>query len=290
MSRYGLVTSAASGRGRGSRLSLALRALVVALLLVGTGVVLAREQAPGTAGAQSGELNVAAAASLTDAFSELGGLFESQNPGSRVVFNFGPSSGLRTQIEQGAPADVFASADQAQMDQARTNGIVAGEPRVFARNVLVLVLPRDNPGRIAALADLARPGVRLVTTAPQVPIGAYTRQMLQSMSQDPTYGADFADRVLANVRSEELDVRVVLAKITLGEGDVGVVYATDVTPQVAPEVQMLAIPEAFNVVATYPITVVRGARQPALGQRFVDLTLSDAGQAVLARYNFQPAR
>jgi molybdate transport system substrate-binding protein len=161
---------------------------------------------------------------------------------------------------------------------------------VFARNALVLVLPRDNPGRITALEDLARPGLRLVSTAPQVPIGAYTRQMLQSVSQDPAYGADFADRVLANVRSEELDVRAVLAKVALGEGDAGIVYATDVTPQVAPEVQVIAVPEAFNVVATYPIALVQGARQPALGQRFIDLVLSDAGQAVLARYNFQSGR
>jgi molybdate transport system substrate-binding protein len=268
----------------------ALRALLVALVLVGAGVTVAREPMPATVDAQSGDLHVATAASLTDAFTELGGIFESQNPGSRAVFNFGPSSGLRTQLEQGAPGDVFASADQAQMDLARTNGIIAGEPRVFARNLLVVVLPRDNPGRVTALADLARPGLRLVTTAPQVPIGAYTRQMLQSVSQDPAYGADFADRVLANVRSEELDVRAVLAKVALGEGDGGIVYASDVTPRVAPEVQTLAIPEAFNVVATYPIAVVQGGRQPVLGQRFVDLVLSDAGQAVLARHNFQPVR
>jgi molybdate transport system substrate-binding protein len=266
------------------------RALLVALLLVGAGAALSLEPARGAAVTQAGDVNVAAAASLTDAFGELGALFESQNPGSRVVFNFGPSSGLRTQIEQGAPADVFASADQAQMDLARANGVVAGESRVFARNALVLVLPRDNPGRITALEDLARPGLRLVSTAPQVPIGAYTRQMLQSVSQDPAYGADFADRVLANVRSEELDVRAVLAKVALGEGDAGIVYATDVTPQVAPEVQVIAVPEAFNVVATYPIALVQGARQPALGQRFIDLVLSDAGQAVLARYNFQSGR
>jgi molybdate transport system substrate-binding protein len=268
----------------------AVRALLVALLLVGAGAALSLQRVRGAPAVQAGNVNVAAAASLTDAFGELGGLFESQNPGSRVVFNFGPSSGLRTQIEQGAPADVFASADQAQMDLAQANGVITGEPRVFARNALVLVLPRDNPGRLTALDDLARPGLRLVSTAPQVPIGAYTRQMLQTMSQDPTYGADFADRVLANVRSEELDVRALLTKVALGEGDGGVVYATDVTPQVAPEVQVIAIPEVFNVVAAYPIAVVQGARQPALGQRFVDFVLSDAGQAVLARYNFQPGR
>ncbi|HWP28012.1 MAG TPA: molybdate ABC transporter substrate-binding protein, partial [Chloroflexota bacterium] len=265
------------------------RALLVALLF-GLGAALALAGARGTGVAQGGEVYVFAAASLTDAFGELGGLFESQHPGSRVVFNFGPSSGLRTQIEQGARADVFASADQAQMDQARANGVIAGEPRVFARNVLVLVVPRDNPGRITSLEDLARPGLRLVATAPQVPIGAYTRQMLQRLSQDPAYGPDFADRVLANVRSEELDVRAVLAKIVLGEGDGGIVYATDITPQVAPEVHTIAIPEAFNVVATYPIALVQGARQPALGERFIALVLSDAGQAVLARYNFQPVR
>ena len=146
------------------------------------------------------------------------------------------------------------------------------------------------PDSVRSLEDLARPGLRLVATAPQVPIGAYTRQMLQRLSQDPAYGPDFADRVLANVRSEELDVRAVLAKIVLGEGDGGIVYATDITPQVAPEVHTIAIPEAFNVVATYPIALVQGARQPALGERFIALVLSDAGQAVLARYNFQPVR
>jgi len=266
------------------------RLWVAMLLALGVGCVPGSSPASTPAGGQTGELHVAAAASLTDAFGELGTAFESQNPGSRVLFNFGPSSGLRTQIEQGAPADVFASADQAQMELARANGVVAGEPEVFARNVLVLVLPRDNSGRITSVQDLARPGLRLVSTAPQVPIGAYTRQMLQSMRQDPAYGADFADRVLANIRSEELDVRAVLAKITLGEADGGVVYATDVTPAVAPEVQVLPIPEQFNVIVSYPIALVQGARQPVLGQRFVDLVLSDAGQAVLARYNFQPAR
>ena len=231
----------------------ALRGLLVALSAGGRGAALSLERARGAPAVQAGDVNVAAAASLTGCLRRArSGLFESQNPGSRMVFNFGPSSGLRTQIEQGAPADVFASADQAQMDLAKTNGVIAGDPQVFARNALVLVLPRDNPGRITSLQDLARPGLRLVSTAPQVPIGAYTRQMLQTMSQDPMYGADFADRVLANVRSEELDVRALLNKIVLGEGDGGVVYATDVTQQVAPEVQVVQIPEAFNVIASLP--------------------------------------
>jgi molybdate transport system substrate-binding protein len=263
--------------------------LIGALLLVaaGLGPVLTDFH---SVSAQGGEIRVFAAASLTDAFSQLGPVFESRNPGSRVVYNFGPSSGLRVQIENGAPADVFASADEAQMDLARTARVIAGEPQTFVRNELVLIVPRDNPGRIQSLADLARPGLRLVTTNPQVPIGAYTRQMLATMSQDPTFGADFSQRVLANVRSEEDTVRAVVAKVTLGEADGGVVYTSDVTPQVAPEVQTIVVPPHFNVIATYPIALVQGTRQPALAQRFVDLVLSSDGQAVLAGWGFQPVQ
>jgi molybdate transport system substrate-binding protein len=258
---------------------------LLALSLVG-----ATPGASAPAAAQSGELTVFAAASLADAFDELGGLFESQQPGSRLRFNYGASSQLRAQLEQGARGDVFASADQPQMDQARAAGLIAGDAPVFVRNELVLIMPRDNPGRIESLADLARPGPRLVTTGPQVPIGAYARQVLAKLGDDPAYGADFAPRVLANVRSEEDNVRAVVAKVQLGEADAGIVYTSDVTPSVAPEVRTLAIPEAVNVVASYPIAVLQGARQPALAQRFVDLALSDAGQAVLARHGFQSAR
>jgi molybdate transport system substrate-binding protein len=264
----------------------------LALLLGGLLALSAVGAAPdgsAPAAAQGGELTVFAAASLTDAFDELGGLFESQQSGSRVRFNYGASSQLRTQLEQGARGDVFASADQAQMDQARAAGLVAGAAPAFARNALVLLTPRDNPGRIETLADLARPGLRLVTTAPQVPVGSYTRQVLAKLSDDPAYGADFASRVLANVRSEEDNVRAVVAKVQLGEADGGVVYTSDVTPAVAPEVRTIAIPDAVNVIAAYPIAVVADARQPALAQRFVDLVLSDAGQEVLARYGFQLA-
>lgn len=259
--------------------------LLLALVAVGQVYVV-----PRLAAAQGGELRVFAAASLTDAFNELGPIFESQNPGSRAIFNYGPSTGLRVQIEQGAPADAFASADQAQMDQARAAGVIAGEPQTFARNVLTLITPRDNPGRIQTLADLARPGLRLVTTNAQVPIGAYTRQMLTTMSQDPAYGAGYSQRVLANVRSEEDNVRAVVAKVALGEADGGVVYTSDVTPTIAVELQTIAIPEQFNVVATYPIAVVQGARQPALAQRFIALVLSSEGQGVLARWGFQPVQ
>jgi len=271
------------------------RVRVVGLLLLVAGLAAALagavwKPAGSEAAAQGDELTVFAAASLTDAFTELGGIFESQQPGSRVRFNYGASSQLRLQLEQGARGDVFASADQPQMEQARAAGLVAGEPRVFASNLLVLITPRDNPGSIGTLEDLARPGLRLVTTGLQVPIGAYTRVMLDRASRDSAYGADFAARVLANVRSEEDTVRAVVAKVQLGEADGGVVYTSDLTPAVAPEVQAIAIPEQLNVIATYPIAVVRDTRQAAQAQRFVDLVLSDTGQGVLAHYGFQPPR
>ncbi|HLI26448.1 MAG TPA: molybdate ABC transporter substrate-binding protein [Chloroflexota bacterium] len=272
----------------GGRRRAALLGLLVALLVLALARGAPRPAVAEPLAAQGVELNVFAAASLTDAFNELGGVFESQQPGVRVVFNYGPSSGLRTQIEQGAPADVFASADEAQMRLAQQNGVIAGEPRVFARNELVLITPHDNPGGIATLADLARPGLRLVTTGPQVPIGAYTRQLLQTLSADPAYGADFAERVLANVRSEENDVRAVVAKVALGEADGGIVYSSDVTPRVASEVRQIAIPPEVNIIATYPIAVVRGARQPELAERWIALVLSDTGQQALARWGFRP--
>lgn len=259
---------------------------LVATVLAGSSVA----SAPSSATAQGGELTVFAAASLTDAFNELGGTFEAQQPGSRTRFNYGASSALRTQLEQGARGDVFASADTIQMDQARAAGLIAGEPQVFARNVLVLIVPRDNPGRIETLADLARPGLRLITASASVPIAAYTRQMLASMSNDPAYGTDFGQRVLANIRSEEDNVRAIVAKVQLGEADGGVVYTSDVTPAVAPELRTILIPDSFNVIATYPIAVVQETRQSALAQRFIDLVLSDTGQGVLARYGFQSVR
>ncbi|HZT08126.1 MAG TPA: molybdate ABC transporter substrate-binding protein [Chloroflexota bacterium] len=237
-----------------------------------------------------GELRVYAAASLTDAFTEIGRDFEAQNPGAHVVFNFGPSSGLRTQIENGAAADVFASADDVQMASAVKSGIVAGEPQPFARNSLAVVLPADNPGKIDSLHDLGRPGVRLVATNPQVPVGAYTLQVLDKLSRDPTYGPEFSKNAVANIRSHEEDVRSLLAKVTLGEADAGVVYTSDITPQVASQVKVIAIPPADNVTATYPIAVVQGSHRPDVAQRFVESVLSDDGQKTLARWGLQPVQ
>jgi len=233
-------------------------------------------------------VTVFAASSLTDAFKELGAAFETDT-GIPVTFNFGASSQLRTQLEQGAAADVFVSADQIQMDNARKAGVIAGPDQTFARNRLVVIVPKSNPAGIAGPADLARPGVMLVTAAPEVPIGAYTRSVLDKMSALDAFGPDFKDRANANIVSREPNVRQVVAKVQLGEADAAVVYLTDVTPQAAPSLLTIPIPDDLNTLASYPIALVADGPQAELGQAFVDLVLSPAGQAVLERWNFTPA-
>src|SRR5262249_55093356 len=151
-------------------------------------------------------------------FKEIGGTFERAHPGTKVTFSFASSSLLRTQIEQGAPADLFASADVAQMEPLVKAGKVRGVA-AFTRNRLVVVTPASNPGRIRRLQDLARPGLRLVITAEQVPVGHYTRQALAKMSGPGGLGSDFQQKVLANVVSQEANVRSLLTKVELGEAD-----------------------------------------------------------------------
>ena len=169
-------------------------------------------------------LNVFAAASLTDAFKEIGQAFEAANPGVTVMFNFAGSQTLVTQIQQGAPADVFASASGTNMDAVVTGGYVdKAAPQVFLTNILLVILPSDNPANVQTLQDLAKPGLKVVLADASVPAGKYARQILDNMSKDPTYGTDFGTKVLANVVSNETDVKQVVAKVQLGEADAGIV-------------------------------------------------------------------
>jgi molybdate transport system substrate-binding protein len=234
-------------------------------------------------------LRVFAAASLADALGDLAGAFEKAHPGTTVLLNLAGSQQLATQMEQGATADVFASADQRWMDSAREHGLVAGNPRLFARNVLVVIVPRTNPGRIGRLQDLSRRGIKLVIGAEAVPVGAYSRQMLANLTHQPGFGADFARRVLANVVSEEENVKSVLGKVQLGEADAGIVYRSDVTPAMARFVRRFDVPEAANVIAAYPIAVAANAPHGELAHAFVDLVLSPAGQQTLVRHGLIPA-
>ncbi len=266
-----------------------MRTVSVAILLLAT-VLCAALVLPVSAAApkeQSPTLTVFAAASLTDAFKEIGAIYEADS-GIPVTFNFGASTQLRTQLEQGAAADVFASADQAQMDRARAAGVIAGPDVTFVTNRLVVITPANNPAGIQSAADLARPGVKLVTVAPEVPIGVYTQNMFEKMSQIEVFGADFKDRANANIVSREPNVRQVVAKIQLGEGDAAVVYKSDVTPQAAPQLQAIDIPDHLNTLATYPIALVNGGPQIEAGGGFVGLVLSPIGQGVLERWNFVP--
>jgi molybdate transport system substrate-binding protein len=230
-------------------------------------------------------VTVFAASSLTDAFKDLGATFE-QNTGTPVTFNFGSSSQLRTQLEQGAPADVFASADQIQMDAAHTSNVINGADTTFASNRLVLIAPKSNPANIQSAADLARPGIKFVTAAPEVPIGVYTQHVFDKMSQVDVFGADFKDRANANIVSREPNVRQVVSKVQLGEADAAICYLTDVTAQAAPDLLLIPIPDDLNVIATYPIALVAGAAQAELGQAFIDLVLSPTGQGTLQKWNF----
>ena len=236
-----------------------------------------------------GEVVVFAAASLSESFAEVAQLFESQHPGVKVVCNFAGSQALSAQLGQGAPADVFASANVKEMDNAIQAGRVAdGSQQTFARNKLVVIYPTDNPAGLGMLQDLAKPGLKLVLAAEEVPVGKYSIEFLDRAIQDAALGATFKDDVLKNVVSYEENVKSVLTKVALGEGDAGIVYLTDISRDNAGKVGRLDIPDALNSVATYPIAAVSDSEQPELAQAFVELVLSAQGQGILAKYGFLP--
>lgn len=238
--------------------------------------------------AVTGNITVFAAASLTDAFNELAAEFKKANPGvGEISLNFAGSSALRTQLEQGARAEIFASADTVQMDAAKKSGVIASGEKVFARNSLVIITPKSNPGKVIAPADLKKSGLKLVLAAPEVPVGSYARQMFTKMDADPAYGAGFNDAVLKNVVSNESNVKQVVAKVELGEADAGVVYGTDVTASVAPNLNKIEVPAAVNVIAEYPIALTKDARNTRTAQAFIDFVFSSAGQTILKKYGFQ---
>jgi molybdate transport system substrate-binding protein len=255
---------------------------IVGVLAGGPGAV------DGVRAAPPASITVFAAASLTEAFAVLGKVLEERRPGMRVTFNFAGSQQLALQIEHGAQADVFASADQRWMTYLQQRGLILGTPREFVRNGLVILNPRANPGRITQLRDLARPGVKVLIAADAVPAGHYTREALAKLARTPGFPPDFAQRVMQNVVSEEDNVKAVVAKVQLGEADAGAVYRSDVTPTVSDKVMVIDIPDPFNVIASYPIAVVKSPRAGG-GELFVALVLSQLGQQFLRGYNFIPA-
>jgi molybdate transport system substrate-binding protein len=218
-------------------------------------------------------VTVSAAASLTAAFQSLGSAVGQVNPPLLAEYNFAGSPTLVAQIQQGAPVDVFASADQPNMQKLVDGGLVIGSPRVFATNRLQIVVAAGNPKGITGLADLVRPGLVVVLCGPAVPCGRYATQALQKAG------------VRVVPASQETDVKAVVGKVALGEADAGIVYVTDVKAGGA-KVQGIAIPGNQNVVATYPIAVVKAASHGRAAQAFVDFVLSPQGQRILASFGF----
>jgi molybdate transport system substrate-binding protein len=235
-------------------------------------------------------LSVFAAASLSNAFNELGKEFEAQHPGAKVEFNYAGSQQLSQQLAQGASADVFASANSKQMDAAVTAGRVAeGGAQPFAHNRLVVIYPAGGKA-LTTLSDLAQPGLHVVLAAKEVPVGQYSLDFLDKAAADPELGAAFRDGVLANVVSYEENVKAVLAKVSLGEADAGIVYTSDLAGSGADKVGRLDIPDALNVIATYPIAIISDSAHGLDAADFIELVLSDQGQAVLAKYGLLPVK
>jgi molybdate transport system substrate-binding protein len=253
------------------------RPRVVAFLLITVAVCLASACGPtapvsASPSGLTGTITVFAASSLSGAFTTIGADFEKSHPGTMVKFSFAGSSSLAAQIQQGAIGDVFASADQPNMQRLVDAGLTAESPQVFARNALEIVVGKGNPKHITSLADLARSGFVVVLCAPAVPCGRYAAQALQKAG------------VAAKPASLEADVKAVLGKVALGEADAGIVYVTDVKAAGA-GVDGVAIPPALNVVADYPIALLKDSQNSALARAFVGYVLAD-GRRILTQYGF----
>lgn len=254
--------------------------LLVPLLFAGACSSSSSTSSGGTTGGSSQTtLTVFAASSLTGAFTKIGTDFEAANPGIKVAFSFGPSDGLAQQIESEGTADVFASASGTWMDDVAKKSGVTGRVD-FAKNRLVIITPPDDPGSVSSLADLGAPGVKVVLAAEGVPVGDYARQALDA--------AGLSHAVLANVVSNAQDDASAVAAITSGNADAAIVYASDVTAAVGPTVRAVRIPDAQNVIATYPIAVVQGSTHPDVAAAFVTYVSGPTGQATLRSFGFLP--
>ncbi len=239
---------------------------------------------PGASAEPAAHLTILAAASLVDALAAADSAYQAGHPGASFTVSTGSSAALRVQIEQGAPADVFLSADTANAQALVGEGLAAGSAVPFAGNKLTVVVPSANPARVRTPADLARPGVRIVAAGSQVPITKYADQVVANLAHQPGYPVDFAARYAANVISHEDDVRAVLAKIELDEADAAIVYVTDAASST--HVRTIPIPDAANVPATYEGVVVKGSAHAGAAAAFLAWLAGPAGQAVLARFGF----
>jgi molybdate transport system substrate-binding protein len=232
-------------------------------------------------------LTIFAAASLSEAFTEIAKEFEASNPGTEVAINFAGSQQLAQQISHGASTDIFGSADSQQMENVIISGQVeAGTDQPFIHNQLAVVLPGDNPADILKFNDLAMPGVKLIMADAAVPVGRYSQEMLDLAGKQPGYGPQFKANVLENVVSYEENVRAVLTKIILGEADAGIVYLSDFIGAREDNIKMVSIPEEVNVTASYYIARLKDSPNKDRGMDFLELVLSPRGQDILKHHGF----
>lgn len=257
--------------------------LVAAALLGGCAGASAASDPPA---ADRVELTVFGAASLKSALEAAKTAYEAQNLGTALTISTDSSAALATQIEQGAPADVFLSADTTNPMKLVDGGIADGDAVDFAGNALTIIVPTDNPAGIASPADLARPGVRVIAAGEEVPITRYATELVENLASEPGYPADYAEAYAANIVTREDNVKAVVAKIELGEGDAGVVYVTDAAASDA--VSVVDVPPSADVPATYAGVVVRASRHPDAARSFLAWLAGPDGQAILADFGFVP--
>jgi molybdate transport system substrate-binding protein len=240
--------------------------------------------APAAAG-NAGDLTIYAASSLTAGFKDLAAAYKAAT-GTSVTLSFGASSALETQIEQGAPADVLASADMTSPAKLVTAGLAAGSPVNFAGNVLTIIVPATGTPVVATPADLAKSGVKVIAAGDAVPITKYATRLIANLAKQPNYPPNFVAAVTANIASKEDNVKGIVSKIELGEGDAGIVYVTDATAST--KVKTVDVPTAANVPATYAAVAVKASKNGTAAQAFLTwLTGADA-QTILAKYGFLP--
>jgi molybdate transport system substrate-binding protein len=241
----------------------------------------------GSAGAEAVDLEVYAAASLRTALEQVKPAYEAANPGTILTVSTDSSSALETKIEQGAPADVFLSADTTTPQRLVDGGLASGDVMPFAGNALTIIVPDDNPAGIRTPADLANDGIRIVAAGDAVPITTYATRLLDNLSLEPGYPADFAARYAANVVSREDNVSAVVTKVELGEGDAGIVYLTDAKRSAT--VGTVEVPAHANLRATYGGVIVRASPDQGAAAAFLAWLAGSEGQAILARLGFLPA-
>ena len=270
---------------RRSRHALMLFILLCTLFLAACGGSTNSTTSTATTAPAATTLNVFAAASLKESFNMIAAKYTRAHPNITVKLNLAGSQILEQQVASGAPADVFASADQTTMQKAVDAGLV-GNSQVFVKNRLTVIIPAANPGNINTLKDLSRKGVMIDIGAPPVPAGKYSLQVLAKMAQSSNYGPAYENAVKANFVSQETDVKAVVNKVQLGEVDAGFVYVTDVTAAVSNKIKMIDIPDNFNVIAQYPIAVTKSSAHSNDARAFVQYILSPEGQAVLQQYHF----